>query len=123
MFGRLAGTVSSSAPSGPRKTLRSASSGSQRSTGSSSRSLHQDHRCRGRDRFAQGGDAKDRVTPDWVAAAQRFCTDRIDSHLAAPADERYDAGNFTALDITCHDIVHAVEPLLRQTARAHYSTS
>ena len=40
MIGRCAGTVSSSGPSSRFSTLRSASSGSSRSTGSSSRSLH-----------------------------------------------------------------------------------
>jgi hypothetical protein len=40
VIGRLAGTVSSSGPSNRLRTLRSASSGSSRSTGSSSRSLH-----------------------------------------------------------------------------------
>ena len=40
MIALLAGTMSSSGPSGRRSTARSASSGSSRSTGSSSRSLH-----------------------------------------------------------------------------------
>jgi hypothetical protein len=40
VIGRCAGTVSFRGPSSRRSTLRSASSGSRRSTGSSSRSVH-----------------------------------------------------------------------------------
>src|SRR5438094_401564 len=83
VIGRFAGTVSSSGPSSRLRTLRYASSGSSRCTGSSSRSRHSSHRLR---------------------------ADRIDLHLAAPAHQHDDPGHVATLDIAGHDVVHAAEP-------------
>jgi hypothetical protein len=85
--------------------------------------LHQDHGRRGRDRLGHRGDAKDRVAPDRVAAAERLHADRIDVHLAAPAEQIDDAGHGAALDMAGHDVVHAAEPRRGQSSGAHRCSS
>jgi hypothetical protein len=47
--------------------------------------LHQDHRCRGRNRFGQRADAEDRVAPHRVAA-NSLRADRVRTHLAPSCD-------------------------------------
>ncbi len=81
--------------------------------------LHEDHRRRGRDRLGHRADADDRVAPHRVAAADRLHADRIDMHLAPPADQRDDTGHFAALHIAGHDVMHAAEPRLGQFTVAH----
>ena len=114
MIGRCAGTVSSSgaverasAPGG------SASSGSSRSTGSSSRSLHSSTRIIAA--TAVIGlviEAMRKIVSRRIGVAgldgQR--ADRLDVHLAAPADQRDEAGHLAALDVAGHHVVHAAEP-------------
>src|SRR2546421_8543715 len=123
VIGRFAGTVSSSGPSSRFNTLRSASSGSQRSTGSSSRSLHSSTRIivatamiglvieemRKMVSRRMGGASADRLRPD-----------HINMHLAPPADQRDETRHFAALDIAGHDLVHAAEPRPGQSSGAHY---
>src|SRR5438046_2474022 len=46
--------------------------------------------------------------------------DRIDMHLAPPADQRDDTGPFAVLDMAGHDVVHAAEPRLGQSSDAHH---
>ena len=45
--------------------------------------------------------------------------DRIDMHLAPPADQRDETGHCAALDMAGHDVVHAAEPGLGQSSGAH----
>jgi hypothetical protein len=75
--------------------------------------LVQQHAAEGEivvDRGGQGGDAEDRVAPHRVASADRLHADRIDMCFAAPTDQRDEARHITALDMTGHDVVHALEP-------------
>jgi hypothetical protein len=61
-------------------------------------------------------DTEERVTPDRVAATDHLCADRVDMHLAPPADQRDDTGNLAAFDMVRHDVVHAAEPRLGQSS-------
>src|SRR5438132_5492792 len=51
---------------------------------------------------------------DGVTVGRDLGATGIDVHLAAPADQRDDAGHVAALDIAGHHVVHATEPRLRQ---------
>jgi hypothetical protein len=62
--------------------------------------------------------APDRPVPDRFGAAGRLHADRIDMHLAAPADQRDETGH-AALDMAGHDVVHAAEPRLGKPSGAH----
>ena len=113
VIGRFAGTVSSSALSIVRRTLRFASSGSHSSTGSSSLSLHssdEDHGGDGRDRLRHRSQAEDRVAPHRRAAVERQRADGVHMLLAAPADERDEARQPAAVHVAAHGVVHPREP-------------
>ena len=122
VIGRCAGTVSSSGPSRRFRTWRSASSGSSRSTGSSSRSLHSSTRIMVA--AAVIGlviEEMRKIVSRRIGsrAADRLSADRVDVHLAPPADQRDEAGHLAALDVAGHDVVHAAEPRPGQSPGAH----
>ena len=102
VIGRFAGTVSSSGPSSRLSTRRLASSGSSRSTGSSSRSLHSSTRIIAAtaviglviEVMRKSVSRRDRV-----AAAGHLRADHLDMHFAAAADHRDHAGHLAALNI------------------------
>jgi hypothetical protein len=81
--------------------------------------LYQDHRRDGRDRLGHRGDAKDRIVPHRRAAGEVLRADRIEVRLAGPAHGGDDAGRRALLDVARQDVVHALEPRLRQAAFAH----
>lgn len=67
-------------------------------------------------------DARRKIVSRRIGAPlPKASADRIDMLLAAPADERDEAGQPAALDVTAHDLVHALEPRRRQSAGADCS--
>jgi hypothetical protein len=125
VIARFAGSVSSSGPSSRFNTWRSASSGNSPSTGSSSRSLHSSTRiiaAAAVTGFVIEAMRKDCISLSRIAAAQRLHTerfDRFDMRLAAPADQRDEAGHLATFDITGHHVVQAGEARVGQTRRTH----
>jgi hypothetical protein len=81
--------------------------------------LDEHHRGRGGDRLGDRSDAENRVAPHRVLAAERLHADRLDMRLAAPADERDEAGHPAALDMAGHDLAHAGKARPRQASAAH----
>ena len=115
MIGRFAGTVSSRGPSSRFEHLAVGQLGKQpihRLIQPQLAFFHQDHRRGGRDRLADRRDAKNRIAAHRVLAAQGLHANRINMHLAAPADQRDQSGNVAVLDMAGHHVVHAVEPRL-----------
>ena len=77
--------------------------------------LNQDHCGHGRNRLGHRCDAEDRVAPDRIAPVPILAADGIHVRLAMPAEQRHNACHLAPLDMTCKDIVHAVEPRLRES--------
>lgn len=61
------------------------------------------------DRLGHRGNPKDRVALHRRVPTMRECADGVDMDLVVPGNERDDAGNVATLDVSIHDVVHAVE--------------
>ncbi len=85
--------------------------------------FHQNHGRDGRDRLGHGGDAKQRIACDRLAAFQIPIANRLDARFAAPVEQRHDAGDFAPLDVRRKYLAHALEPCLRvPRVRSHCRT-
>jgi hypothetical protein len=81
--------------------------------------LDQDHRRGGHDRLCHRRDTKDRVAPHWIATVEHCVADDVDVRLAPPADQRDETGKISALHVTGHGLVHALEPCFGKCSLAH----
>ena len=85
--------------------------------------LDEHHRCRGEDRLGHRRDAKYRVAPHRVVAAERFRPDHIDVHVLITSHERDDAGKLALRDADRHRFVQMLKTGLRFGIQHHSSNA